>query len=76
MGGALMPYVFTGAQIVLHLPTCLVRIARWERVQWLSIALATINLIITIQAYTSTQLKPNEVLVWTPITLILDAGDF
>lgn len=73
-GVALQPWVFIGSQIVFHLPTCVIRLARWERVQWLSIGIATVNLIIITQAFVATGLKPEEVLVWTPIVLVLDAG--
>jgi hypothetical protein len=48
--------------------------ARWERVQIFSLALASVNIAIYIQAYVSTGLTANQVLVWTPLTLILDAG--
>jgi hypothetical protein len=73
-GAALLPYVLVIAQIFLHVPTCVVRVARWERIQAFSLLLAGVNIAITIQAYVSTQLRPEEVLVWTPVTLILDAG--
>ncbi|TLD18828.1 Formate dehydrogenase [Venturia nashicola] len=72
--GALQPYVFVIAQILLHFPTCLVRVARWDKIQVFSIVLAVVNIAITIQAYVSTRLVPGQVLVWTPVTLILDAG--
>jgi len=47
---------------------------RWDRVQILSLALASVMVCIYIQAYISTGLTPNTVLAWTPLTLILDAG--
>lgn len=73
-GGALQPYVLVVAQIFLHFPTCVVRVARWKKIQVFSLALAGVNIAITIQAYVSTRLQPEQVLVWTPVTLILDAG--
>jgi hypothetical protein len=73
-GGALQPYVLVIAQIFLHFPTCVVRVARWKKIQVFSLILAGVNIAITIQAYVSTRLQPEQVLVWTPVTLILDAG--
>jgi Ni,Fe-hydrogenase I cytochrome b subunit len=73
-GGALQPYVLVVAQIFLHFPTCVVRVARWKKIQVFSLVLAGVNIAITIQAYVSTRLQPEQVLVWTPVTLILDAG--
>jgi hypothetical protein len=47
---------------------------RWEHVQMLSLALASVMVYIYTQAYISTGLTPDTVLAWTPVTLILDAG--
>lgn len=36
--------------------------------------LAALGIAVTTQAYVSTQLKADEVLVWMPLTLVLDVG--
>lgn len=36
--------------------------------------LAALGIAVTTQAYISTQLKADEVLVWMPLTLVLDVG--
>jgi hypothetical protein len=73
-GGALQPYIWTILEIILHTPTCILRLAKWEKVQMLSLCIAGLNIIISTQAYTSTKLDPSQVLVWNPVVLILDAG--
>jgi hypothetical protein len=73
-GGSLQPWLLVVFQIIIHLPAAIVRMARWERVQMLSLALASVMVYIYIQAYVSTGLTPDTVLGWTPLTLILDAG--
>jgi hypothetical protein len=64
----------TSVQILVQAPVCIVRLAKFERVQIWSLTVAAINTGIAIRAYKSTNLVPEEVLVWTPIVLILDAG--
>ncbi|KAF2421114.1 hypothetical protein EJ08DRAFT_702190 [Tothia fuscella] len=73
-GGALQPYPWTFLQILVHAPVCIVRLARFETTQIWSLCVAALNIGIAIQAYKSTGLSPAEVLVWTPVALILDAG--
>jgi hypothetical protein len=73
-GCSLQPWLLVVFQIIIHSPAVLVRMARWERVQMFSLAIATVNIIIYVQAYVSTRLTAVQVLVWTPLTLILDAG--
>jgi hypothetical protein len=73
-GCSLQPWLLVVFQIIIHSPAVLVRMARWERVQIFSLALASVNIAIYIQAYVSTGLTAHQVLVWTPLTLILDAG--
>jgi uncharacterized membrane protein len=74
VGGALLPWLYTVIALIVHLPIVLIRVARWDRVQILSIALATLTVAITLQVYHSTSLSPDKVLVWMPLTLPLDAG--
>jgi hypothetical protein len=74
VGGALLPWLFAVIQIVIHLPVIVARVARWEDVQTLSIFLAIFNVAIVAQGYTATKLAPEHVLVWSPMTLVIDAG--
>jgi len=74
IGGALLPWFYTIVVLVIHLPTVLIRATRWERVQILSLALATFAVAITTQSFISTKLMPEGVLVWMPLMLPLDAG--
>jgi hypothetical protein len=74
VGGALLPWLYSGAALLVHLPIVLIRVARWDRVQILSLALATLTIGVTLQSYKSTSLSPDKVLVWMPLTLTLDAG--
>lgn len=74
VGGALLPWLFAAIQIVIHLPVIVARVARWEDVQTLSIVLAIFNVAIVGQGYAATKLAPEHVLVWSPMTLVIDAG--
>jgi hypothetical protein len=69
-----MPWLYTSFMIIIHLPSVLIRATRWQMVQTLSIGLAAVNIVVFTQAYHSTQLAPEKVMVWTPIMLLLDAG--
>jgi hypothetical protein len=73
-GGSLQPWILVVFQIIIHSPAAIVRMARWDHIQILSLALASVMIYIYIQAYVSTGLTPSTVLAWTPLTLILDAG--
>lgn len=53
---ALQPFDSDIAQVFLHFPTCLVRVARGEKIQSFSIVLAWVDIAITIQAYISTRM--------------------
>jgi uncharacterized integral membrane protein len=74
VAGALVPWLYTIVIICIHLPVVLVRVQRWDKVQTISLALAVFQIAITLQGYKSTGLAPEEVLVWMPLTLPLDAG--
>jgi hypothetical protein len=74
VGGALLPWFYTIVILIIHLPTVIIRATRWERVQVLSLALATFSVAVTIQGFWSTKLKPEGVLVWMPLMMPLDAG--
>lgn len=76
VGGALMPWVFTATQIIIHVPVMALRVARWEDAQTLSIILAVFNVALACQAYQSTHLSAEDVLVWSPslMALVIDEG--
>jgi hypothetical protein len=73
-GGALLPWLYTLFLLLFHLPACIMRAVRWESAQYLALGLAWVNIAVTIQAYVSTRLDPAKVLVWMPLTLMLDIG--
>ncbi|OBR14810.1 hypothetical protein CH63R_03536 [Colletotrichum higginsianum IMI 349063] len=72
-GGCLLPWPYTMAWILIHLPVTVLRVTRWEKVQTLSIILAFFSVYFTVQAYT-TYLIPAKILVWMPLALVLDIG--
>jgi hypothetical protein len=73
-GGALLPWIYTVVIIVVHLPVVYIRVVRWEAVRSWCIAFAVFTIIVVTQSYVSTQFDPGEILIWTPIILIIDAG--
>nr|XP_036583731.1 uncharacterized protein CTRU02_06370 [Colletotrichum truncatum]KAF6792874.1 hypothetical protein CTRU02_06370 [Colletotrichum truncatum] len=72
-GGCLLPWPYTMAWILIHLPVTVLRVTRWEKVQTLSIILAFFSVYFTIQAYT-THLVPDQIMVWMPLAIVLDIG--
>jgi len=73
-GGALIPWLYALFLLLFHLPACIIRAVRWESAQYLALCLALFNVTVTIQSYVSTRLNPAQVLVWMPLTLLLDIG--
>lgn len=74
IAGSIVPWPYTLAWLLIHAPLVLIRVARWERVQALSLLLAAGGIAFAAQAYASTGRKPEDILVWTPLMLILDVG--
>ncbi|TKW55872.1 hypothetical protein CTA1_11755 [Colletotrichum tanaceti] len=64
-GGCLLPWPYTMAWILIHLPVTVLRT--------LSIILAFFSVYFTVQAYTS-HLPPAQILLWMPLPLVLDIG--
>lgn len=60
--------------LIFHLPTCVIRAVKWESAQYLALGLAVLGIALTIQAFISTALRAEEILVWMPLTLVLDVG--
>ncbi|SPO07088.1 uncharacterized protein DNG_09782 [Cephalotrichum gorgonifer] len=72
-GGSLLPWPYSLAWLLIHFPVTVLRVSHWQRVQTLSLVLAVFSIFFTAQAYT-THLAPGQVLVWTPLPIILDVG--
>ena len=73
-GGALLPWIYTVVVIIVHVPTVIIRVVRWELVQSWCLIFTFFTVVVYIQAYVSTQFDPAKILVWTPVILIIDAG--
>ena len=73
-GGALLPWIYTLVVIILHLPVVVVRVVRWEWCQSWCIATAFFTVLLYVQSYVSTAFAPDQILVWTPLLLVIDAG--
>ena len=73
-GGVLLPWLYTVIVLVIHIPTVLVRVLKWQRTQALCLAFTTFTVIVYIQAFVSTKFDPSKILMWNPIILIVDAG--
>lgn len=74
VGGALLPWIYTIIVIIVHVPTVVVRVVRWQMVQTWCLASTILTLVITIQGYKSTAFAPDMILTWTPLLLVIDAG--
>jgi len=73
-GGALIPWLYSLFLLLFHLPACVLRVVRWQSAQYLSLGLAALSIALCIQSYISTSLVAEEILVWMPLTLMLDVG--
>ncbi|KAF2034632.1 hypothetical protein EK21DRAFT_55852 [Setomelanomma holmii] len=73
-GGAKLPWLFALLLLFFHLPTCVLRAVKWESAQYLALGLAILGVALTVQAFVSTAAAAAEVLVWMPLTLVLDVG--
>lgn len=73
-GGTLVPWLYALFLLFFHLPACIIRALRWESAQYLALGLALFSVALCIQSYLSTGLDAGEVLVWMPLTLMLDIG--
>ncbi len=74
IGGALLPWIYTTIVIIVHIPMVVIRVQRWETVQTWCLAATLLTVVIYAQAYVSTKFEPDQVLTWTPLLLIIDAG--
>jgi hypothetical protein len=69
-----MPWIYLALLILIQAPTTLRRVRDWKKAQALAIFLTLFHEFILFLAYRSTHLAPEKVLIWAPLTLILDAG--
>lgn len=74
IGGALLPWIYTAIVIIVHIPTVIIRVQRWETVQTWCLAATLLTVVLYAQAYVSTAFQPDQVLTWTPLLLVIDAG--
>lgn len=74
IGVALLPWVYTLVVLIAHLPTVVLRVVKWESAQTWCLAATTLTVVVYCQAYVSTRLAADKVLVWTPLLLLIDAG--
>jgi len=74
MGGALLPWIYTAVVIVVHIPTVVIRVQRWETAQTWCLAATLLTVVLYAQAYVSTGFAAEQVLTWTPLLLVIDAG--
>lgn len=72
--GAILPWIYTVAILIVHIPGVFIRVVRWEAVQYWCLLSTFFTLIVYIQAYISTRFDAAKVLVWTPLILVIDAG--
>lgn len=60
--------------LIAHLPVVVIRVARWEAIQYWCLVSTFFTVVIYTQAYVSTGFDAAKVLVWTPLILVIDAG--
>ena len=72
--GALLPWIYTIFILVIHIPVVIIRVVRWEAVQYWCLVSTSVTVITYTQAYVSTRFDAAKVLVWTPLLLVIDAG--
>lgn len=73
-GAALLPWVYTMIALIIHAPVIFVRVTRWEAAQTWCIVSTFFVIIIYVQAFISTKFAADQILVWTPLILIIDAS--
>ncbi|ERF71235.1 hypothetical protein EPUS_08153 [Endocarpon pusillum Z07020] len=71
---ALLPWIYTVIVFIFHLPTVIIRVVRWENIQLLCLIVTFSTNVIYTLAYVSTKFEPENILVWTPIMLVIDCG--
>lgn len=73
-GDAFIPWIYSLVLLLVHIPSVVVRIIKFESSQLLSILLAIYSVSLTSLEYKSTMFDPSKIYVWTPIALTIDVG--
>lgn len=69
-----MPYVYTAVMLILHIPVVIIRVVRYETVQTWCLVGTLFTVAVTVQTYVSTGFEASQILTWTPLMLVIDAG--
>ena len=72
--GALLPWIYTLVILILHVPVVVIRVVRWQAVQYWCLVSTFLTVVTYTQAYVSTRFDAAKILVWTPLILVIDAG--
>lgn len=72
--GALLPWIYTIVILFVHIPVVLIRVVRWQAIQYWCLVSTFFSVVLYTQAYVSTRFDVAKVLVWTPLLLVIDAG--
>ena len=72
--GALLPWIYTVVILIIHVPVVIIRVVRWQTVQYWCLVSTLLTVVTYVQAYISTRFDAAKVLVWTPLILVIDAG--
>ncbi len=73
-GNTFMPWMLAAILSVIHAGVLATRITKWDKIQYLCLALAAFSLFFTALAYASTTLSADSIYVWLPLTLAGDVG--
>jgi hypothetical protein len=73
-GNTLMPWSLSAVLCVIHAGVLATRITKWDKSLYLSLAMAAFSMLFTALAYRSTNLSPDSIYVWLPLTLAGDVG--
>jgi hypothetical protein len=74
VGGSVIPWPLTLISLLLHLPTVIVRIAKWEDALTWSLVLAGFEIFVVLLSFISSHLTPEKVMVWSTVVLVVSAG--
>lgn len=74
IGGALVPWIYSIVILLVHIPVVIIRVVKWEAVQTWCLGATVFTIAITAQAFVSTGFRPDKILTWTPLLLVIDAG--
>lgn len=74
IGGALLPWIYTAIVIIVHIPTVIIRVQQWDTVYTWCLASTFLAVVLYTQAHISSGFVASQVLTWTPLLLVIDAG--